>query len=42
MNWSYYPKNQKIPPNMLRLVEAFSESEGAISSHTHQFKSMKY
>ena len=39
MNWSYYPKNQKISPNMLRLVEAFSESEGAISSHTHKLKS---
>ncbi len=39
MKWSYYPKNQKIPPNLARLIEAFSEFEDSILSHTHKLKS---
>lgn len=39
MNWSYYPKNQKIPSNLAQLIAVFSEVDNDISSHTHKFKS---
>lgn len=39
MNWMYFPKNKKIPPNLKQVVDIFRESEDLISSDMHQLKS---
>lgn len=39
MNWTYFPKNKKIPPNLKQITDIFRESENLISSDTHELKS---
>ena len=39
MNWMYFPKNKRIPPNLERITEIFYEVENSISSDTHELKS---
>lgn len=39
MKWSYFPQNQKVSNELLKIVSVFENNKHSISSNSHQLKS---